>query len=196
MNSARDIFLELLSKNKQGAGKGIYSICSAHPEVLEACFQQAADDHSMILIESTSNQVDQFGGYTGMKPADFVRFVYTLADKTGYPREKILLGGDHLGPNAWQSLSSKEAMTHARDLIREYIIAGYQKIHLDTSMFCADDEGDRSKPLANEIVASTSCRSLQGSGGNLEKSEGREGKACLYNRYGSTGSGRRSARRG
>ena len=32
---------------------------------------QAKEDKSIILIESTSNQVDQFGGYTD-DPADFV----------------------------------------------------------------------------------------------------------------------------
>ena len=53
--------------------KGIYSICSAHPWVLGAAMKQALDDGTPLLIESTSNQVDQFGGYTGMKPADFVR---------------------------------------------------------------------------------------------------------------------------
>ncbi len=154
MISARDIFLDLLTKNKEGKGKGIYSVCSANPEVLEACFMQAADDGSMILIESTSNQVDQFGGYTGMNPAAFVQFVHSLAKSAGFPREKILLGGDHLGPNAWQALSASEAMSNARTLIADYVRAGYQKIHLDTSMFCADDKGDRSKPLADSIVAS------------------------------------------
>ncbi len=166
MNSARDTFLDILTRNKKGEGKGIYSVCSANPEVLVACFRQAFDDQSMILIESTSNQVDQFGGYTGMRPADFVHFVHTLADQSGFPREKILLGGDHLGPNAWQNQPAVQAMLNAQVLIEEYVKAGYQKIHLDTSMFCADDPGDRSKPLADEVVASRAaelCRVAEAS---------------------------------
>jgi D-tagatose-1,6-bisphosphate aldolase subunit GatZ/KbaZ len=47
-------------------------------------------------------------------------------------------------------------MSRAMDLIADYVKAGYRKIHLDTSMFCADDDGDRSKPLSDDIVASRS----------------------------------------
>ena len=44
-------------------------------------------------------------------------------------------------------------MEKALVLIEDYVKAGYQKIHLDASMFCADDEGDRHQPLSNSIVA-------------------------------------------
>jgi len=116
------------------------------------------EDDSMLLIESTSNQVDQFGGYTGMKPADFAGYVKSIAHKTGFPENRILLGGDHLGPNAWQSLPAEEAMSHAEVLISAYVKAGYLKIHLDASMFCADDKGDRLATLPDEIVASRTVR--------------------------------------
>jgi D-tagatose-1,6-bisphosphate aldolase subunit GatZ/KbaZ len=154
MKSAKDIFLDIIAANRSGLAKGIYSVCSANTEVLEACFKQAIADESVLLVESTSNQVDQFGGYTGMKPSDFVNYVKSIAQKYNYPDEKLLLGGDHLGPNAWQNLPSGEAMDNAKVLISEYIKAGYQKIHLDTSMFCEDDKGDRAKPLSDEVVAS------------------------------------------
>jgi D-tagatose-1,6-bisphosphate aldolase subunit GatZ/KbaZ len=151
--NADKIFLDIVSSNRKGLAKGIYSICSANREVLEACFMQAKDDNSIILIESTSNQVNQFGGYTGMKPEDFVKYVNSIRTQTGFPEEKLLLGGDHLGPNAWQTLPAKEAMSKAMDLIADYVKAGYRKIHLDTSMFCSDDAGDRSEPLSRDIVA-------------------------------------------
>jgi len=151
---ADNIFLDNIAKNRNGLAKGIYSICSANREVLEACFMQAVDDDSIILIESTSNQVNQFGGYTGMTPADFVGYVQSIRTQTGFPAAQLLLGGDHLGPNAWQSMPAKEAMSRAMDLIADYVKAGYRKIHLDTSMFCLDDTGDRSKPLSSDIVAS------------------------------------------
>ena len=129
--------------------------------MLEACFKQAKDDESLLLIESTSNQVDQFGGYTGMKPKDFVGYVHAIAAQAGFPQEMILLGGDHLGPNAWQALSADQAMANAEVLIEEYVKAGYKKIHLDTSMFCASDKGDRSYPLPDEIVASRTLKLCQ-----------------------------------
>ena len=146
-------YIKLLQDNRAGKGTGIYSICSAQPTVLEASMLQAKKDGSIVLIESTSNQVDQYGGYTGMKPADFVAYLFAIADKVGYSRDDILLGGDHLGPNAWQSENAASAMEKSRVLIAEYVKAGYQKIHLDCSMFCADDAGDRHKPLADEIVS-------------------------------------------
>ena len=62
-----------------------------------------------VLIEATSNQVDQFGGYTGMRPADFRELVFSIADQQGFPRDRIVLGGDHLGPNRWQEQPAEEA---------------------------------------------------------------------------------------
>lgn len=153
MISSRDLFLNIISDNRKGIAKGVYSVCSAHPTVLEACFKQAKIDETFLLIESTSNQVDQYGGYTGMKPIDFVRYVFSIAQKIGFPQNMILLGGDHLGPNPWKKLSAQKAMENAKTLVEEYVKVGYQKIHLDTSMFCADDIGDRSRPLSDEIVA-------------------------------------------
>ena len=151
--SAVSQFVKILEGNKNGNGLGIYSICSAQPVVLKAAMLQAKEDNSIILIESTSNQVDQYGGYTGMIPSDFVSFVYRLADEVDFNKKDILLGGDHLGPNTWQNENASDAMEKALVLIEDYVKAGYQKIHLDASMFCADDEGDRHQPLSNSIVA-------------------------------------------
>ncbi|WP_144153141.1 D-tagatose-bisphosphate aldolase, class II, non-catalytic subunit [Paraburkholderia sp. BCC1885] len=134
--------------------KGIYSICSAHPWVLGAAMQQALEDGTPLLIESTSNQVDQFGGYTGMKPADFVLFVHAIADRVGFARDHLILGGDHLGPNAWRSLPAEEAMQRAEVLIDAYVSAGYAKIHLDTSMSCGGDPAR----LADSVVADRAAR--------------------------------------
>lgn len=152
--SAVEKFLELLKGNKEGMGTGIYSVCSAHYNVIKASMMQAKVDDSIVLIESTSNQVDQNGGYTGMTPSDFVSYVNSIAKEVDFNEDMILLGGDHLGPNTWQNLNAKEAMENSHILIREYVKAGFQKIHLDASMFLADDEGDRHKALADEIVAS------------------------------------------
>jgi D-tagatose-1,6-bisphosphate aldolase subunit GatZ/KbaZ len=153
MKNVIEIFLDLMKGNRKGIPKGMYSVCTANADVLEACFKQAKLDGTIILIESTSNQVNQYGGYTGMRPADFVRYVKQISRKVGFPEEMILLGGDHLGPNTWQHLPAREAMEKSKMLIEEYVKEGYQKIHLDTSMFCADDMGDRTKPLPDEVVA-------------------------------------------
>jgi D-tagatose-1,6-bisphosphate aldolase subunit GatZ/KbaZ len=144
---------ERLLANRKGNISGIYSVCSAHPLVLKAAMRQAKDDNSVLLIESTSNQVDQYGGYTNMTPADFVGYVLDMAGKEKFPGENIIFGGDHLGPNVWQNEAAAEAMEKAKVLLKSYAEAGYQKIHLDASMFCADDKGDRNKALPDEVSA-------------------------------------------
>ncbi|CRY70958.1 tagatose-bisphosphate aldolase subunit KbaZ [Yersinia pseudotuberculosis] len=145
---------KLVQRHKAGEQIGIYSVCSAHPLVIEAALEQALENDSELLIEATSNQVDQFGGYTGMTPADFRDYVFAKADALHFPLEKLILGGDHLGPNRWQHLPANEAMAHADDLIAAYVAAGFKKIHLDCSMSCADDP----VPLSDEIVAERAAR--------------------------------------
>src|SRR3954462_6307646 len=130
---------ETIRAHKAGAPVGTYSVCSAHPTVVAAAIAQAAADDSYVLIEATSNQVDQFGGYTGLRPAEFRDMVLGIADESGFVRDRVVLGGDHLGPNRWQRQTASTAMANAEVLVSAYVAAGYRKIHLDCSMSCADD---------------------------------------------------------
>lgn len=107
---------------------------------------------SAVCIESTSNQVNQFGGYMGMTAADFAAYAKSIAAEVRFPAEKIILGGDHLGPNAWQKEPAKVAMEKAVELVRSCVLAGYTKIHLDTSMRCADDPADKHGALNEQMV--------------------------------------------
>lgn len=145
---------EMVKQHKLGNANGIYAVCSAHPLVLEAAIGYAHTHRTSLLIEATSNQVDQFGGYTGMTPADFRSFVDNLADSIGFLPSQLILGGDHLGPNRWQNLPASEAMANADELIKSYVTAGFKKIHLDCSMSCKDDP----VPLTDAIVAERAAR--------------------------------------
>jgi len=149
-------FLETLEHNRKGIAKGIYSICSANRFVIEACMKKVARTGQTLLIEATCNQVNQFGGYTGMKPADFISYIHQIADQCQFARSRILFGGDHLGPYPWRNLPAETAMQNARQMVKEYVKAGYSKIHLDASMFCADD--DRSRQLSKSISAERSAQ--------------------------------------
>ena len=151
-----DWLADTVERHKAGEPVGVYSVCSAHPTVLEAAVIQAAADDSFVLIEATSNQVDQFGGYTGMRPAQFRDLALGVADAHGLPRDRVVLGGDHLGPNRWQRENASVAMDHAETLIAAYVEAGYTKIHLDCSMRCADDPA----VLDDDVVAERSARLL------------------------------------
>ncbi len=130
---------ELVAKQKQGIPVGIYSACSANEYVIEAAMERALTSDSYVLIEATANQVNQFGGYTNMKPVDFKVFVYDIAKKVNFPEKKIILGGDHLGPLTWKNENSKTAMEKSCELLKQYVLAGFTKIHIDTSMHLADD---------------------------------------------------------
>ena len=131
--------LDMVAAQKRGEARGVYSICSANRFVLEAGMAQAATDGGAVLIESTSNQVNQLGGYTGTTPEGFVAFVAGLAGKMGLPKGRVVLGGDHLGPHPWRAESSAVAMERAREMVRQYVRAGFVKIHLDASMRLGDD---------------------------------------------------------
>ncbi len=142
----------VIEANRAGRRSGICSICSANRFVLEAAMTEAKKSRQAVCIESTSNQVNQFGGYSGMTAADFVHLVRDVASETGFPCERILLGGDHLGPHPWQDESAESAMEKARELVSSCVLSGYTKIHLDASMRCADDPGGRETPLEEQTV--------------------------------------------
>ncbi|GKX61176.1 tagatose-bisphosphate aldolase subunit GatZ [Leminorella grimontii] len=145
---------EIVKQHKQHGAQGICSVCSAHPRVIEAALHFDLNTNRKVLIEATSNQVNQFGGYTGMTPKDFRLFVYAIADRLGFPHDRIILGGDHLGPNCWQNEPAEVAMQKAQTLVADYVKAGFSKIHLDASMSCAGD----AVPLDPDEVASRAAR--------------------------------------
>ena len=126
--------LDIVREHKAGHSVGIYSVCSAHPVVIEAALREAQVRGEPVLIEATSNQVNQFGGYTGMLPADFREYVAGIAQRVSFPMERLLLGGDHLGPNTWTAEPAPLAMQRAGEMIAGYVKAGFRKIHLDCSM--------------------------------------------------------------
>lgn len=146
---------ELALAHRAGRTPGIASICSAHPLVLDETVRHGATGDHVVLVEATCNQVNQDGGYTGMRPADFRREVELMAERHGLPAERLVLGGDHLGPNPWKHLPAETAMAKSEDLVDAFVRAGYSKIHLDTSIRCADD---RPGALPPALVAERAAR--------------------------------------
>ena len=152
MTVVENKILQMISQHKSGKAVGITSICSANYYVIKAAILNAKKNNQTLLIEATSNQVDQFGGYTGLTPSQFKRSVCEIAASLNLPVEDIILGGDHLGPNRWQNEVSTSAIPKAQDQISAYVSAGFTKIHLDASMKCADD-GAQDKSLDPAIIA-------------------------------------------
>ena len=150
---------DLLNERAIRDVKGIVSICTANPRVLKACFSFYKDIKSPLVIEATANQVNQDGGYTGMIPETFKNFVYDLAKEADFPLERLFLGGDHLGPLTWSFLNEKEALEKSKVLVRDYVLAGFTKIHLDTSMRLADDS--KTEMLSTDVIAQRGITLLQ-----------------------------------
>lgn len=134
--SSRDALSSLRHRRRAA---GMPALCSAHPAVLRAAVSHAARSGAPVLIEATCNQVNHLGGYTGLRPADFARLVHAIADEEGLPRDRVLLGGDHLGPSPWRALDAESAMAQAEEMVASYVAAGFSKVHLDASMGCAGE---------------------------------------------------------
>jgi len=145
------IIQDIISLHKSGKHSGIFSCCSANEYVIRAVLRRAKKHNLHVLIESTANQVNQFGGYTGQTPESFAAWCYQLAKQENFDESALILGGDHLGPLTWTGLCEDEAMENACKLVSDYVLAGFTKIHIDTSMKLASDEVNIS--LSDDIIA-------------------------------------------
>lgn len=148
-----DQFTALLRANRAGKPVALASVCTAHPDVLAASLRLAEAKDRTILIEATSNQVNQFGGYTGMRPPDFIALVEKIRLREGVGPGRVVFGGDHLGPQAWRSEPAESAMAKAADMMRAYLAAGFAKIHLDCSEGCAGEPAQVGDDLAASRAA-------------------------------------------
>lgn len=145
---------DFIIRNRAGAAAAVPSICSSHPDVIAAAALLAKHHAAPLLIEATSNQVNQFGGYTGMRAADFIGFIHGICAATGLDKAQVIFGGDHLGPQAWRGEDADMAMANAEELVRSFVEAGFTKIHLDCS------EGCRGEPaqVSDRVSAERSAR--------------------------------------
>lgn len=152
---------QIIARNRAGEAIAIPSVCTAHPEALEASLTLAEALDQPIVVEATSNQVNQDGGYTGLKPADFISFVRDIAQKSHVAHERILFGGDHLGPQAWRKLPADAAMTKAHRMVADYAAAGFTKIHLDCSEGCAGEPAQLPDAITATRSAALAATALQ-----------------------------------
>ena len=86
-----------------------------------------------LLIESTSNQVNQFGGYTNLKPKQFFNRINILAKRMGI-KNNLWIGADHLGPLPWKNLDESVAIRNSIKLFKDVVKSGYNKVHIDTGI--------------------------------------------------------------
>lgn len=151
--SAPGLFRRLSEARQAGTPAGLVSVCSAHALVLQTAMRQALEDGQPLLVESTVNQVNQFGGYTGLRPAEFAAFLDGIRCEAGLSADRLLLGADHLGPFPWRTEPAAQAMRKACELAAGCVRAGYLKLHLDASMPLGGDALDAEGRLEPALVA-------------------------------------------
>ena len=109
------------------------SFCTSNIDIIKLLIVFAKYNNLPVLLETTSNQINQYGGYTYLNPKQFCNKINTLANKLKY-KKKIIFGADHLGPLPWKKYRKNIALKNSKILFKEVIKAGYKKIHIDTGM--------------------------------------------------------------
>ena len=149
MNLIIGINILLMKIQKIIKSKSLPSFCTGNFDVLKSILIFCKYYNLPVLIESTSNQVNQNGGYTKTTPDKFMIKIKKLCKKVKFGRNKILIGGDHLGPLPWKNLISNTAFNNGVSLIRKCLRANYQKIHIDVAIKCKDDKFLSNKEIFN-----------------------------------------------
>lgn len=156
MQNHSHIIEQVVRRNKQGKQSGIFAVCTANEMVIRAALRHSKAHGYPLIVEATSNQCNQFGGYTGMRPSDYMEMINRLALEERYDTNMLVAGGDHLGPNPFRGKPVEEAMSNAEEMVRQYVCSGFDKIHIDTSMHLGGD--DTSQPLNISVSAERAAR--------------------------------------
>lgn len=170
----KNTFREFLLKRTPTHPVGIPSLCSSNPWVLDAGMKWAKENGVPLLLESTANQINQFGGYTGLTPQMMAELIKGRAEAANFPLSELFLGGDHLGPMVWKNEPAESAMAKADTLVYDFVLAGFTKIHLDASMPLADDDitNGMSPVLVAERAARLAVQGEKAYGERLKKDPG------------------------
>ena len=145
------------ARNRAGSWEVVSSVRSTQADVLAASVLLARECEALVRVEAARNEVNQYGGYTGMSPADFAARMAGRAERLGVERTQVVPGGDHLGPQVRRGESAAVAMCAARDTGPAYVRAGFRKIHLDCSEACAGDPPQEALPAEGAAQCAAQC---------------------------------------
>jgi D-tagatose-1,6-bisphosphate aldolase subunit GatZ/KbaZ len=119
--------------------KNLPSFCTSNDDVIETIFDFCKIFNLPLLIECTSNQVNQFGGYSGLNTKSFKKNILKISKIKKFKKKKLYIGADHLGPLPWMNLKEDKAMLNAKKLFKDTINCNFDKIHIDTGMMLKSD---------------------------------------------------------
>ncbi len=106
--------------------------------VVKASLIAAKIYRSPLMFTASLNQIDIDGGYTGWTPSQFVKIVNDMSKEIGFDGP-IIFALDHAGPwlkdeHIYKRFSLDEAMEYVYRSIEAAISAGYEIIHVDTTV--------------------------------------------------------------
>ena len=145
----------VLRRQKKGQPHAVYAACTANAYAIRAVLAQAAKDGSDVLVESTTSQVNIAGGYSGLTPSDFRRRVFCLAAETGLAPDRVVLGGDHVGPYMWRHEGGRRAIGIIAMLISVAVFWGAIftvpiKIEADNQDEQAESKSEKEQPQTDK----------------------------------------------
>ena len=120
--------------------KGITLLCISpiSPEVIHAGLLSAKNKAKPLVFIASLNQVDIDGGYTGLTPRKFKELINNLRKELNI-ESPIILEADHVGPwlkddHVYKRLNYEDSLNLVMKSIEEIIRAGYDIIHIDTTI--------------------------------------------------------------
>lgn len=135
-----DLMLRTIDELSEGQDRRatLLGICPVSRSTIKASIECAKLLNFPLMFVATLNQVDIDGGYTGLTPKDFVDLVRRECEKLEF-RGPTIIALDHGGPwlkdrHVIERLGLEEALEWVRKSIEACIKAGYDLLHIDTTV--------------------------------------------------------------
>jgi tagatose-1,6-bisphosphate aldolase non-catalytic subunit AgaZ/GatZ len=141
--------LDRLTNTMMNGKKGItlLGICPITINVVKASIRTASFMDFPLMFVATLNQIDIDGGYTGLTQKDFVKLVRKEVERCEY-NGPVIIALDHGGPwlkdkHVIEGYSFEEAVDWTMRSIEACIKAGYDLLHIDTTVDVTLEKGER-----------------------------------------------------
>ncbi len=121
----------------------LLAVCPISPAIVEANLLAAKECDAPVIFTATLNQVDTDGGYSGWTPDSLADHVRSTAGRIAPGLDPVLCL-DHGGPwkkdaHRSQSIPFEETWSAVQETIDSCIEAGYEWLHIDTTIDLASD---------------------------------------------------------
>ena len=125
-------------ERETGIRRTLFAACPNSTAVIKAAFRAAKRNNAPIYFAATLNQIDCDGGYTGMRPDEFVKLVRMEAAAVNFDGIYIV-AIDHGGPwlkdkQRTEKWSTEAAMDGVKRSFEAALLAGYDLIHVDPTV--------------------------------------------------------------